>query len=352
MNILNHIKENLITFFFSTVFGMLLTTAIAYVTATPTDTTQIIDNLKTQIVNSKTIQTTKDTKIDVEYIKNEVLGLGDKNSIILCGKLSNAQKQYRFVTIFEQDKQSLLDKVLSRSSFYTLTSQSEFPIDDSDSLLIQDVEIKDIDNDGFKEIFVDLYSQFADSTSKGYIILKKSDTHTWQFIGIPDFDELLASSLAPQPKDPQSQPIIFFSSIKNHTKIQTQKVSQSYKDYHVYEDGWDVIHNGNAGKFYTLRNGVLISQFRHPKKDYWQLGIVATIDDDSAVLGEHHIISAFLKLDNDKLVADPLWNWGYSMLSLDKEKLSEIKIGEFQQAGVNAHMASDLFYTGLSIERN
>lgn len=354
--ILRYAKEHLIGFFFSVIFGATATVALFFFTSAPSSSLEVKAKLANILVEKLEEEVRIDSgDIQFNSIISQSLGLSANNSVFVYATATSGDDIYRVLGVFEPQRQNILDKLVGRPGFYHLASSSLIPVPYPNNLLPENIKIEDYDLDGNKEIVIRVKSIWADSISSGLIVLKKNDDEVWRFLSLPSLSTSLSeimSGKSPHPDglSPVSSPTIWFGQPES-PDIKFDEVRKSYADYAIYEDDWEVTHNGQSQEFITLRNGGVIEQMQHPFANHLQFGVVANVVDGNAVLDMHNLFIMYFKLGDTELERDVLWNWGYPMLSVVPEDLSGIDLNEFHQVGISSHLLNGTFFGYTEFQR-
>ncbi|NTU49811.1 MAG: hypothetical protein HGA87_02785 [Desulfobulbaceae bacterium] len=340
------ILSNLRAYLFSGFFGAILTVALFCLTAPPSGGIRIRKQLANTIVERMAkISHSRAFSIRVEKTISEPLDIDNKNSIVLIGtSYSNDKNRKKFIAIFDPQPMGILDKLVGRDGCFKLTSLTIIPIE-SEELEVPIVEPIDMDADGFREVHMELKDYWADMTSVSPLIYKKMDDGYWQLIAMPSMTKVLKKALAGERPNPQFAPTgspIFLFSDKNKISKRDLK-SLDLKDPKLWEQEHFVFHNGHYFKLYSLSNGGNYYIKHHPIKGYFQIGVICFFDD-AAVLDDHFAMVQFLRLGDNKLKVDTLWNWGYPMLSAKPYKMENFSVDDFEEAGISAHTIGRTFY--------
>ncbi len=350
MKFVNYVQLHFIGFVFSSLFGAVLTVSMFYFTSSPTTSFEIKRKLR-EVVDERLLEYFPDgnSKVSFDSIVKESLDLSTTKSIFIFGTVvGESNEMARFLAIFEPASQGVFDKLVGRSGFYDLKSFTHIEIPYSNNILPVEINISDIDLDGNKDVFIYVKSVWGDSTSTGVIVLMKNENEEWKFLSIPSLSERLESftsgnSQHPEGLSPVSNPTIWFGDTKSD-ELNIPKVIEEYKAFEIYEDEWIARHNGKEKEFVTLRNGGKIKLLEHPFENYKHIGVASYVSDGLAVQGYHHVMVTFLKFENNELIVDTLWNWGYPMLSISQEDLSILDLNVFHSVGMSSHIQGDTFF--------
>lgn len=358
-----HAKPHLVAFVYSTMFWFIPFALVFYYapSTTPASSSAEIKLELNQIIqdNIKKSVNSLPQKITFNAIKSEPLDLSVTNSIFVYGTfLNNEGEICRFLNIFEPKSPNLFDKIAGRMGFYESKSFTYVNVEDSeDALLPESIEIKDIDQDGNKEILVHVKSTWADASSRGIFILKKGFDDEWKLLSLHSLSKTLSNFLSSkteterlETQKPLKSPNVFFGDLKRKD-VDTKRIMKKMAGYGIYEDLWEVNHNGDKMEITMIRNGGIIKEFKHPYKNNFQLGIAVDIDDDRAVQGNHQVMISFVKIGNDDLETDIFWNWGYPMISVVPTKISDIDLSEFWKIGISSHEISNSFFGYTEFEK-
>lgn len=345
------------SYIFAGFCGVVITALLFHFTKQPVSSSEINIKLKEMLDEKISHKNgTRPDSIDFNSVISQSLDLNPSASIFVYGTIKKDSKITRILAIFEPDELNILDKIVGRSPFFSITSLTQISVEDQDSLIPFDIKTEDYDLDGNKEIVVNVKSKWADSSSSGIILLKKTLENEWHFLSIPPLKDKLKQIInAEEPSSDDVQPImeptIWFAPENGSKKFNIYKNIDLYRNFDIYEDTWMAIHNGVKKNFITLRNRGVIKEFRHPHRSYPEFGIIATINDDEAVLSEHRIFVTFLKLGETELETDKLWNWGYPMLSLIPEEITNINLDDFHKIGIDSHIIDGIFFGYTDFER-
>jgi hypothetical protein len=353
--IFRHVRGHFISFLFATAFGAVLTSVTFYVTSPPTTAAEVRQRISDLALES--IRPDVDERIEkirIDYFSSESLDLSAASSVFVSGTAGATNGDvFRFLGIFQPSPPSLMDRLVGRQGFIKPTYIAVIPAADDESAMTSDVVIKDIDLDGNKEILITLKSNRADNVPIGLVILKKGSNDVWNAFGIPGLNSVMknllaACSVSPVPTEGCSKIWFARSKLRDSVALRSR---EEYAGLSVSEESMELIHNGKSTEFSMLQNGGRFEFFAHPELGHQQLGIVVPIDDGEAVQEDHHVLITFLRIEERQMSADPSWNWGRPMLSLDTENVDDIDLGKFEDAGVAAHTVGGMFFSPIGYHR-
>lgn len=346
---LNKVKDNLFSYFFSLLLGGALTLAGTFLTSQPTTPEEI----KRKLLEISTSELSKryasqSIQSEIEKISSPELDAGAEKSIIIAGNAKDKNIIYRWVSIFEKNSPSILDKLIGRSGFFRLTSMTSYKVPSLESLKAERIEAIDMDGDGTLEIHIRLHSTWADSTSTGPLIFKKNQDGKWHLLTIPPVKLTISKQL--KNKIPIfAQPYSRFGMPNEKKSI--LKSAPNFEDMDLSEEAWEANHNGHTHHITTLRNGGDYLIRSHEIKGYPQIIVKSFISDGGAVLGVHYASINMLKINNNALIPDDLWNWGQPMYSTNPIRLTDIDTQSIYKAGIMAHTIGDVFYGHTEFEK-
>ena len=346
---INKIKDNLFSYFFSLLLGGALTLAGTFLTSQPTTPEEIKKKLL-QISADELSKRYNGTQpqSEIEKISSSELDAGAEKSIIIAGKTAENDAIYRWVSIFEKNSPSIFDKLIGRPGFFKLASLTSYKAPYPDSLKAERIEAVDMNGDGTLEIHVKLHSAWADSTSTGPLFYKKDPDGRWNLLTIPPIKSTTSKQL--ENKTPNfSKPYKRFG-MPNEKKSALSS-SPNFKDMDLLEDAWAANHNGQTKTITTLRNGGDYLIKNHDIKGYPQVLVISFFSDGAAVLGAHYALINMLKIDGNNLTPDGLWNWGQPMYSTSPIRPTEIDTQSIYKAGIMAHTIGDVFYGYTEFEK-
>ncbi len=284
------------------------------------------------------------------YLFQEV-DLGSDKTVFLLGTAESNDKIYRWISIFDKEKQGIFDKIVGRPGFFELKSLTIFEAMYEDSLLFDKIEAIDLDNDGVQEIHIRLKSTWADGTSVGPILYSKDMYGAWGFISLPSISE--TNNTSPSKRNMRGRkPHRFFGMARNGGQDKETKSIEEIREFSIYEHVWSANHNGEILKFTTLRNGGDYFFQQHPVKGYSQIQTLAFFQDGNASLGPHFAVVNMFKYEKNKLKVDDLWNWEEPIYTARPLRLLEIEIDSIEKAGIQAHITGDVFYGYIGYEKN
>lgn len=342
--------ENLVGFVFSTIFGGLLTIAVFYATSSPTSSAEVREQL-TRIARASVQKELGEPvqNVTLNSFVSESLDLSPSNSVFVFGTaVAKGNETNRFLAVFEPSSQDLIDRLVGRPGFYELKYSAIIPVSDSASLLPSEIVIEDIDRDGNKDILIYVKSIRADSTASGLAILKKDKGEIWHLLAVPSLTERLRLYTSGLPQNPEGlrppgSPTIWFGTAGD-TNYDLKEQFELYKGFDIHEETVTAMRSGSETELTTLRNGGKIKIFDHPNAGYRHIGVASYVIDGNAVLDAHRVMVTFFKIEDDRLVIDSLWNWGYPMLSVEAEDIATLDLDEFHEAGLSNHVVGGTFY--------
>jgi len=335
----------------SFLIGVAISVAFLYTTSNPTSSIEIQEQL-TKIVAEqiqKTQRLDELPEIDVQVLKNAQVDLNPTNSVLIYGSALTAsiKAKGRFFAVFEPGQVSVLDRLVGRPAFFVLKSLTYLATDIPDSFIAQSVKVRDIDSDGVGEIFVDLKTIFADSNANGMFILNRGSATEWEFLSLPSLTKVAAETLngTYQPPAPlgihSPYPIFGTAGVERDGPIPS---FEQITEWGIFEFTQPATHNGEKVGFQNFRNGGGYSLTSHAVKDYPQLIVVGFATDGRAVLDSHYALVSAFKIEENKLVRDTLWNWGYPMVSEAPIDMSDVDFDSLRLGGVHAHVHGNTFY--------
>lgn len=353
---LRHAKAQFIAYLFAVVFGAISAAVLFYFTSPPTSSLEVrakISDLARESVRSELRVEIKHIALD--YFSYESLDLSASNSVFVFGTVTTENNDiFRFLGVFQPSAPGLLDRIVGRPGFLRATYVAVIPAIDELDVVASNVDFKDIDLDGNKEIFVTVKSTRADNIPTGLIILKKDSNDVWNVLSMPSVDQslktLIASrGLAPSLRGDSSK--IWFDA-QGQTEHVAARERENYRRFEVSEELIDVMHSGKTTTLPMLQNGGRFELFTNPETGYPQLGVVASINDDEGVVENHHVMVAFFRIEERQVEVDPAWNWGRPMLSVDTEDIDGIDLKDFQAMGIGSHTIDGIYFSPSGFRRS
>lgn len=350
---LRHAKEQLIAYLFAAVFGAISTALLFHFTSPPTSSSEVrakISDLARESVQPELGKVVKHLALD--YFSYESLDLSASNSVFVFGTVTTENDDiFRFLGVFQPSAPGWLDRIVGRPGFFRPTYLAVIPAGDDLDVVASNVDIKDIDLDGNKEIFIAVKSTRADNVPTGLIILKKDHNDTWNVLSMPSVDQGLKTLIATRGLGPDDSSTIWFAAKSQSERVMARE-RESYRRFKVSEESIEVMHSGKTTTLPMLQNGGRFELFTHPETGYPQLGVVAAIDDDEGVIRNHHVMVTFFRIEERMIAVDPAWNWGKPMLSLDAEDIEDIHLKDFQTMGINSHTIDGIYFSPSGFRRS
>lgn len=343
------IKDNLFSYVFSLLLGGILTLVATYFTSQPTTPEEIkrkLQDISKNAISHRYNATPTESKID--KIASSELEAAAEKSIIIVGSSKIEGSLYRWISIFEKESPGTFDKLVGRAGFFKLTSLSSYQSPYENSLQVEKIESMDLDEDGTSEIHLRLHATWADSTSTGPLILKKSSNGQWLMITLPSIKSALNNPIRNSVQS-AAQPFRLFGMA--HDKARGNKALPEFKEMNILEEVWEVNHNGKKHNLTTLRNGGNYLFNNHSIKGYPQIQVISFFSDGGAVLGPHYAVINMFKIVGHELKTDDLWNWGQPMHSDRPLRLTDIDMNSIYKAGIMAHTIGDVFYGYTEFEK-
>lgn len=287
-------------------------------------------------------------KIFLDRYLYQEIDIGSDKTVFLLGTAESNEKIYRWVSIFDKEKQGIIDKIVGRPGFFEFKSLTSFEVMYKDSLSFEKIEVIDLDNDGVQEIHIKFKSTWADGTSVGPILYSKDMYGAWEVVSLPSISE--TNNTSPSKRNMRGRkPYLFFDMAKNDGK--ETKAIEKIKKFSIYEDVWSANHNGEVLTFTTLRNGGDYFFQQHPVKGHSQIQTLAFFHDGGAALGPHFAVVNMFRYEKNKLKVDDLWNWGEPIYTARPLRLLGIEIDSIGKAGIKAHISGDVFYGYIGYEK-
>ncbi|MCY1506285.1 hypothetical protein D9M68_405310 [compost metagenome] len=360
MPVKNFLKEHLIPEIILFALGMLIATAAFIVTANPITTNGVrekltriaTDAIKTERLSSKFSHASMDS------FSFQKIGLDATESVVSYGTLFDKEHVAiaRWVGIFEPSEQRWIDKLVGRNGFFELKRLAVIDINNRDELIAKQIEAKDLDGDGVYEFIIKLESEWADSRSSGFLLVKRTKSGGWRLDGLPNMAKSINQSIDGKISEIASfhaigEPLLFFDYTKNKQKRKRSNFNVSNAD--VYQDEYVArSKDGDEPVFYLLRNGGYYDFIDHPVRKTSDIAVVAFIADDGPIMGRHHgALTVYSIAGSEALSRDINWNWGYSMLSSAPLAVDEIDLDSIIKAGVEAHVIGNMMVWYTAFER-
>jgi hypothetical protein len=361
-----HIKDNFISFVFSSLFGATVAVVVFLLTAPPKKP----DEVRKALFATTLLEIAHQEKVSKKSLRLEnalcfsvQTDIGLAETVVLFGSWGQPGNSYlpnHYVAVLDPAGEGLLDRLVGRQSFYELSSLTLIRQPTPDLLEVTNFEVLDVDNDGSKEIHLRLRATWADGISVTPLIYRRRSPRGWDLIVLPPIEETVQDIVAgkqPHPDiPPMMSPIVAFdgSINKSKTKQENKKIREDITHLFppsVFQDDIPVTHDGRDFHLCFLRNGGDYVFRKHPVKNHFQIAVVGQLVDDRGVQADHHLVVMFLVLDGLQLKPDTLWNWGHAMFSLRPTKTSEISLDEIAIAGVRAHVAGNSFFGYTEFQR-
>jgi len=343
------IKDNLFSNVFSLCLGGIITAFFFFFSSHPVGPEEVKEELLVTSLDEITKRyggVASESSID--KLASAGLEVGAEKSIIVAGSVKIDDGQYRWVSIFERSPPGLIDKLVGRPGFFELKSLTSYEAPSFNSLLVDGIEIKDFDGNGTSEIHVRLESVWADSTSVGPIIFTKKEDTQWSMNAVPPISDAINETVK-NPEMGGRRPYTFFGMVGDGDP--SPKSIDELRQLDISEETWIVNHNGVEKSFTTLRNGGDYTFRTHPVKGYSQIQTLSFFRDGGAVLGPHYAVVNMFKFGEAGLETDDLWNWEYPMYSTRPLRLLDIDLDSISEAGIQAHVAGDVFYGYTEFEK-
>ena len=352
------LREQFVAYMFATLFGALATIVVFYFTATPTDSEKIKGVLLLDVKDAlnKNLGLKSAASPNIEKLLSQKLDLNSSESIVLYGSWEPEKgKIFKWVSVFEPKEQNLVNRLVGRPGFYESKTLWYVDAGYNEALKPARIEGRDLDGDGSFEIFIELESEWADSRSVGFVILKREGRESWSLIGLPSIAEktreILEGAL-PHPEKlqpPANGPTPFFTTARHGQQLKIPPLSK-LKNANLYSDTWLFKSDKTAREVFTLRNGGNYSVLQHNRKRHVQIAAIGFYDDGRSVLAAHYSVVTFFVLRNGSLVRDIDWNWGYPMLSGMPLRFKDIDLVAINKAGIEAHRIGDNLFWYRSFE--
>lgn len=342
-------QDHLFASVVSLLLGAVLTLAAAYFTsqpATPEKVKSKLLYLSQNAISKRYVGTPTENKID--KIVSFELGAAAEKSIVIAGSSIIEGSPYRWISVFEKEAPSIFDKLIGRSAFFQLTSLTSYESFREDTLQVEKIEAMDIDGDGISEIHIRLHSVWADSTSTGPLILKKSSDGQWVMVTIPSIENTLKSPIASTGLH-RLGPVRYFE-VTNDKPNENRKLP-NFNKMAISEEVWEANHNNNKQDIVTLRNGGNYTFKSHAIRGHPQILVLAFFADGGAVLGPHYAVINVFKIVGHEIKTDDLWNWGHPIYSIRPQRLLDISTDVVYGAGISAHILGDVFFGYTEFEK-
>lgn len=351
-------KDHFLTDVIWLIIGVVVTSVIFALTANPITTNGVREKLTSLAMKSVLDQKLqlRARRLSVDSFSFQKIGLDLSESVVSYGTIFDEKSVSigRWIAVFEPSEQRLLDKLVGRTSFYELKFINVIDIDSAGELMAKNIEAKDLDSDGVFEFIIKLESQWGDSRSNGFALVYRTKTGEWMMQGLPDMAASIRQSM--EQKIPevasyakQNRQFSYFGKINKENFLSSQVQS---KDLMVYQDEYLIKAKKKSPNFYMLRNGGNYSFIEHPLRKTNDVAIIAILSDNQAIMGAHHSAVTVYSFNDDGLVRDINWNWGYSMLSAAPMRANDIDLKSIIQAGTEAHIEGNIILWYTSFERN
>ncbi len=365
ISFLRYISHNAFVAF----FGAIVVSAFYFMTANSFSDSQvrkkIAEMIKIDIAkNSKTSKEVKNISVHIDDFKSEKVGFDTTDSIIVYGTiLSEKDVVYKYVVILKQEDKSFIDSIVQRPGFYKISFSGYMPASDDDELTVSSIDYTDMDGDSTKEFVLNLKTTFGDSVAKGFLILKRGHDDKWLPLFEPSMSALLNESIngvIPEYKNsnPVGDPMRMFGFSKDKKgseKNQLKKAENFYDkaliEVDVYESPFYFIYDDKVNVSYLLRNGGKYKIIKHPVKGYPIIFMLSFFNDDQAVMSDHYSIVTVLKVKDDEIKRDILWNVGFPMISMRPSSEHEIEIDDMVSGGMLAHTIGNMYVWHDHFER-
>jgi hypothetical protein len=373
--------ENIFAMAFSSIAAILVTAFVFYLTSPPV----VSDDVKLALVNvlARELRGRPDVPLVSSVVINGVFatefGLDQAKTIFVSATALSAERNgpirslntgrpetppnseieddevygHRLWAIFEPTKQGLFDKISGRPGFYNLKTFAYASIYTENELVPDKIESIDIDSLGDKGIMVDLHSDFADRSGRGFILFHRNQKGSWQISSLPEMSSLIRRLVQgnANPLGPSMPPFCCFGG--RNRRSSPPRNLQAIADQGVYEDTWTAVVGGVSQTYSLLANGGKYVVSRHSQRGYLQILTLAFTNDENAVLAPHRAFATMLRFRDGRLEVDDLWNWGKPIMSIEPMRIGSIDIDSVMKAGIEAHISGDTFfgYTEFSKRR-
>lgn len=346
---------------FVALFGAIFVSAFYFFTANEFSDSQVRLKIKEMIINDinknkRTIEKIENISVHIDHFKIERVGFDTTDSIIVYGKiLSEKHVVYKYVVILEQDDKRFIDYIVQRPGFYKISFSGYMSASYDDELKVSSIDYTDIDSDSSKEFLLNLQTTYGDSVAKGFIILKRRHDDKWFPLFESSMSDLLNESIngtIPEynNSNPAADPLKIFGFSKDKKGLEKNQLKKAEKFYDkaltkvdVYESPFDFIYDDKLHVSYLIRNGGKYKITKHPVKGYPIIFMLSFFKDDQAVMSDHYSIITVLKVDDDEIKRDILWNFGFPMISIRPSSEHEIEIDEMVNGGMVAHTIGNMY---------
>lgn len=354
------VKNSIVSYLVTSVISVAITVLIFSFSANPVSTDAIRSKLVSMAFNQARMYVDmREAEVaSMDSFVSYKVGMDSTESIVGYGNLRNSKGIIgRWLAVFEPKDPNILDKLVGRSGFYKLSFIGFIPAKDDEELASKSIEAKDIDGDGLIEFLVNLESQWGDSKSKGFLILKRKPDSSWIVFGLPDMSHSIAQAIngnIPEVGELHTniEPITHFGTAGSKANKVGPPSKEIMRNLEVYQDLFSIENANSRQTFSMIKNGGSYKFFIHPIKKYFLVSTVSFIFDKNPVLAKHYCAVAVYSVGKESLVRDINWNWGYPMLSITPYMPQEVEIDSVLKAGIEAHRVGGSLYWYESFERN